>query len=70
MLNRFLYDATDARLIDGQGLPVDPELAERNRQRAKDVIRAMGEKWCCHNPNPPRDPAGEEELMQSAHSRT
>lgn len=67
-LENFLYDRWDAILIDGTGLQPDPELAARNLQRAREVIKQMGSKWCCYVEK--RDPAGENELMLSSHSHT
>jgi hypothetical protein len=43
----FLFDRMDAPVIDGQGLTPDPELVQRNLERAKEIIRQMGPKWCC-----------------------
>lgn len=60
MLTRFLYEQADASLIDGRGIQPDPELAARNLERAREVIKAMGSKWCCYLPD--RD--AEEELFQ------
>ena len=45
---RFLYDAADACMIDGLGLPINAEADARNRERAKEVIARMGPKWCCY----------------------
>ena len=66
MIRSFLFDRFDPLMIDGTGIQPDPELAARNLERAKKVIAGMGSKWCCWNPRE----AGEEELMQSAHSHT
>jgi len=60
MMHKFLYERADAALIDGTGLQPDPELAARNLERARDVIKAMGSRWCCYLPD--RD--AEEELFQ------
>ena len=67
MIRSFLFDRFDPLMIDGTGIQPDPELAQRNMERAKKVIAGMGPKWCCWNPT--RE-AGEEELAQSAHSHT
>jgi hypothetical protein len=60
----FIYDQDGNRLIDVSGIEPDPELVQRNLERAKEVIAQMGKKWCCWNPNPPRDLEAEEELFQ------
>jgi hypothetical protein len=46
--DNFLVDRMDAPVIDGQGLAPDPDLVQRNLERAKQVIAAMGQKWCLH----------------------
>jgi gas vesicle protein len=43
----FLFDRMDAPMIDGTGIQPDPELMQRNLDRAKEVIARMGSKWCC-----------------------
>lgn len=32
-------------------LPIDPELRQRNEQRARDAIARMGERYLCHPAN-------------------
>jgi len=46
-LERFMFDRIDAPMIDGTGIQPDPELMQRNVERAKEVIARMGSKWCC-----------------------
>jgi hypothetical protein len=60
----FLFDRMDAPVIDGRGIDPDPELLQRNLERAKAISKQMGSKWCCWNPTPPRDLDAEEELFQ------
>jgi hypothetical protein len=45
--NNFLFDRMDAPVLDGTGLQPDPDLTQRNLERARAIIKAMGPKWCC-----------------------
>ena len=63
-LDSFMFDRMDAPVIDGTGIQPDPELMQRNLDRAKELIKQLGRRYCCWNPNPPRDLEAEEELFQ------
>lgn len=54
--------------IDAAGIEPDPELAARNLERAKEVIRKMGSKYCCYEPI--NRAAQDEEDTLAAHSHT
>jgi hypothetical protein len=45
--DNFLFDRMDAPVIDGTGIKPDPELMQRNLERAKALIAALGPKYCC-----------------------
>jgi hypothetical protein len=59
-LKQFLFDNHNPVIIDGSGLQPDPELAARNLERAKEVIKRMGARHCLYNPNPPKPAVNEE----------
>jgi len=50
LLRQFIFDRADAALIDGYGLQPDPELAARNLERAREIIKQMGPRWVCYRP--------------------
>jgi hypothetical protein len=58
---RFFYDAVDVALIDHLDVQTDPDQDERNRQRAREVIERMGEKWCFY-----RKPTNVKQLRKKA----
>jgi hypothetical protein len=47
MFSDFMFDRMDAPVIDGRGIQPDPELMQRNLERAKEIIKTMGSRWCC-----------------------
>jgi hypothetical protein len=67
-MHRFVYGMLDSIVVDGYGLQPDPDLAARNYQRAQEVIKRMGSKYCCHRPINDLDAELDQELTQAANS--
>lgn len=50
-LRSFLYDVPAVIVLDGRHAgAVDPDLAERNRQRIEQAKQKMGARWVCARP--------------------
>lgn len=41
----FLFDNRTPVILDWVDVPIDPELAARNAERAKEAIKQLGPKW-------------------------
>ena len=51
ILRRFIWNDPTPRVLSGDSLRPDPELAARNEERIRQAKAALGHKWITHPVN-------------------
>jgi hypothetical protein len=51
IIRRFIWNDPSPRILSGEQLQPDPELAARNEERIRQAKAALGKKWIAHPAN-------------------